>query len=148
MPDITIRLSPSHTGVILISPEGREFAIPEREGWGTLLGILGRLSNPVPLSDRQAIAREKLQTELSWPPGLPVRFTPPHPSPWREAKFWTPPEADSLQGIVVSEAKQPGFVVVKFPTTTIQVPAKFLTTYPRKLTLKGKFIPTLEDLGL
>ena len=28
MPDITIRLSPSHTGVILISPEGREFAIP------------------------------------------------------------------------------------------------------------------------
>lgn len=145
----TITLTPSHTGVTLSLPDGRAITIGSRDGWDTLLRVLERLSLPTPTDTaaRQAAARSAALARLPWPPGLPVRFTPPSSSPWRETILF-PPGTDAALGTVICEAADSTVLVNFGPAGQHRVPAAHLRTNARQHTAKGTWLPTLEDLGL
>lgn len=143
-----IRLNPAHTGLVLEDDSsGREFPIPATaDGMDLLMGVLRRDSER-----RSGIAITTALTRTEWPPGLPVRFVPPCPSPWREAAFF-PKGADYAEGTVVAplhNADNDGYVCCQMGDgKTYALPPRHLRVQGRTYTAKGKVQLSLEDLGL
>lgn len=152
-PEPRLRLTPDHSALLLTIPtaagELRDITLtPTAEGMRLLFDILLRQSG----ASRPAERLAKVQAQSPWPVGAEVRFVPPSPSPWRDAKFWTP-GADAALGRVVAQRQgrtgEELYVVVDFaPCGHFAVPARHLRLAARKFTAQGKEQVTLEDLGL
>lgn len=146
----SIKLDPSHTGIILTDAEtGKELPIGEREGWDLLLGYLRRAAREQ--APEPAANLAEAQRQAIWPVGMPVRFAPPANSPWREHPMFKY-NPDFVGGKVHSEHKD-GRVMVTMDAAcgcpgTYPLPAKHLTNSVRKFTAKGSLVLSLEDLGL
>ena len=115
-----------------------------------LIGVLHRMKGEA----REAILEATPRHAPRWPRGLPIRFCPPHPSPWREAAFF-PPGADYCSMIIDCEHRD-GTIVAKAPDGKlysinpkyVQVEGRAIVQKPRGKSPRQELALTLEDLGL